>query len=63
MSRSAAPLNDLRAQIEASGGSASVVAVDVSDAAAFGKAIEDVGTQHGRIDILVNNGGASPRTG
>ncbi len=57
MSRSAAPLNDLKAQIEASGGSASVVAVDVADSAAFAKAIEDVGTQLGRIDVLVNNAG------
>lgn len=57
VSRSAAPLNDLKAQIEAAGGKASVKAVDVGDGAAWAKAIDDVASECGRLDILVNNAG------
>jgi 3-oxoacyl-[acyl-carrier protein] reductase len=57
VSRSEGPLNDVKHQIEAAGGAASVVAVDVSDNAAWAAAIEKIGEQHGRIDILVNNAG------
>ena len=57
VSRSAAPLNDLRATIEAAGGSASVQAVDVGDAAALAKSMEEIVEQRGRLDILVNNAG------
>jgi 3-oxoacyl-[acyl-carrier protein] reductase len=56
-SRSAGPLNDLKASIEANGGSASVCAVDVSDGAALSAAIEGVAKELGRLDILVNNAG------
>lgn len=57
MSRSAAPLNDLKAQIEATGGKATVAACDVADSKALAEAIEKVGDQLGRLDILVNNAG------
>jgi 3-oxoacyl-[acyl-carrier protein] reductase len=57
MARSEGPLNDLKATIEAAGGSASVAVADVSDAKALGAAIEKVAEQHGRLDILVNNAG------
>lgn len=57
VSRSEPPLNDLRAQIEASGGSAAVVAVDVGDGPAWSAAIEGVIDRRGRLDILVNNAG------
>ncbi len=57
VARSATPLNDLKAEIEAAGGSASVLAVDVGDRAAWAKAIEQVASEHGRLDILVNNAG------
>jgi 3-oxoacyl-[acyl-carrier protein] reductase len=57
VSRSEAPLKDVQHAIEASGGKASVLAVDVSDSAALAKAIESVAEQHGRLDILVNNAG------
>lgn len=56
-SRSEGPLKDLASSIEASGGSASVCAVDVGDSAAFAAAIEGVASEHGRLDILVNNAG------
>jgi 3-oxoacyl-[acyl-carrier protein] reductase len=57
VARSEGPLNDLKAQVESTGGAASVLACDISDAPAFAKAIEGVAEKHGRIDILVNNAG------
>jgi 3-oxoacyl-[acyl-carrier protein] reductase len=56
-SRTEAPLNDLKGQIEANGGQASVCAVDVADSKALGAAIDAVAEKHGRLDILVNNAG------
>ena len=57
VSRTSGPLSDLKSQIESSGGKASFKALDISDAAAFAKAIEEVADEHGRLDILVNNAG------
>ena len=60
VARSAPPLNDLKAQIEAAGGRASVKACDMGDAGeggAVAKMIEQVAEEHGRLDILVNNAG------
>lgn len=56
-SRSEAPLNDLKAQIEAGGGQASVAAVDVADPKALAGAIDAAAEKLGRLDILVNNAG------
>jgi 3-oxoacyl-[acyl-carrier protein] reductase len=56
-SRTEGPLNDLKAQIESSGGSASVAACDIADAKAFAAAIDKAATDLGRLDILVNNAG------
>lgn len=55
--RSEGPLNDVKAQIEAVGGSASVAAFDMADAKVVQEAIEKIAADHGRIDILVNNAG------
>jgi 3-oxoacyl-[acyl-carrier protein] reductase len=57
ISRSQGPLSEVKASIEAAGGSASVIAVDISDAAAFAAAIGGIAESHGRLDILVNNAG------
>ncbi|MAY73115.1 MAG: 3-oxoacyl-[acyl-carrier-protein] reductase [Phycisphaerae bacterium] len=56
-SRSEAPLNDLKATIEANGGSASVCVVDVGDGESLAGAVETVAKERGRFDILVNNAG------
>jgi 3-oxoacyl-[acyl-carrier protein] reductase len=57
LSRTQAPLNDLKAEIEAGGGVASVRAVDVADPAALAAAVESVVGELGRLDVLVNNAG------
>ncbi len=57
VSRSAGPLEAVRAEIEAAGGAASALAADVGDRAAWAAAIESIIKDHGRLDILVNNAG------
>ncbi|MGE3107929.1 MAG: 3-oxoacyl-[acyl-carrier-protein] reductase [Phycisphaerales bacterium] len=57
VARSEGPLADLKSQIESAGGSASVRAADIADAAAWAKAVEEIADQHKRLDILVNNAG------
>ncbi|MDP2818069.1 MAG: SDR family oxidoreductase [Polaromonas sp.] len=50
-------LKDLRAQIEAEGGDAHVVMLDVTDTASIKAAVAHAETEVGPIDILVNNSG------
>lgn len=57
VARTEAALNDVKHTIEANGGSASVVAADISNAETFAAAIEKIAADHGRLDILVNNAG------
>ena len=52
-------LKDLRAQIEAEGGDAHVVSLDVTDHASIKSAVAHAETEVGPIDILVNNSGVS----
>ena len=52
-------LKELRAQIEAAGGEAHAVALDVTDQDAIHAAIAEVAGAVGPIDILVNNSGVS----
>jgi len=52
-------LKELRAQIEAAGGAAHVVALDVTDHASIKSAVAHAETEVGPIDILVNNSGVS----
>lgn len=57
ISRTQGPLEEVKGAIEAAGGSASVLVVDIGDAKHFAAAIESVAATHGRLDILVNNAG------
>ena len=52
-------LKELRAQIEAAGGEAHAVALDVTDQDAIQAAIDEIDSAVGPIDILVNNSGVS----
>ncbi|WP_332774764.1 SDR family oxidoreductase [Polaromonas sp.] len=58
-SRRADKLKALRAQIEAEGGDAHVVTLDVADHASVKSAVAHAETEVGAIDILVNNSGVS----
>ncbi len=55
--RSPGPLSEVKSQIEAAGGTAGILAVDVADAKALQAGIEGVIGELGRLDILVNNAG------
>jgi hypothetical protein len=52
-------LKDLRAELEAEGGDAHVVELDVTDVDSVKSAIAHAETKMGTIDILVNNSGVS----
>lgn len=52
-------LKDLRAEIEAAGGAAHVVSLDVTEQDSVQAAVEQVEREVGPIDILVNNSGVS----
>ena len=58
-SRRTERLDDLRVSIEAEGGDAHVVALDVTDMASIRAAVAHAETEVGPIDILVNNSGVS----
>ena len=58
-SRRVEKLKDLRAQIEAEGGDAHVMALDVTDLHSVKAAVAHAETEVGAIDILVNNSGVS----
>jgi NAD(P)-dependent dehydrogenase (short-subunit alcohol dehydrogenase family) len=58
-SRRTERLKELRAEIEADGGAAHVVALDVTDYASIKSAVAHAETEAGPIDILVNNSGVS----
>ena len=57
VARDAARLAEVQAAIEAEGGKASVLAVDLADEAAVREGIRRVGADLGRLDICVNNAG------
>lgn len=52
-------LKDLRTEIEAEGGSAHMVQMDVTDKDSIAAAVAHAETEFGTIDILVNNSGVS----
>ena len=57
VARNQAKLDEVKASIEAAGGSASTATCDISDADAITSLIDHVAEEHGRLDILVNNAG------
>jgi 3-oxoacyl-[acyl-carrier protein] reductase len=52
-----AAAQEVVAAVQAAGGKAEAMQVDVADAEAVGKAVEQVADSRGRIDVLVNNAG------
>lgn len=58
-SRRVERMKELRAEIAAEGGSAHVVALDVTDTASIRAAVAHAETEAGPIDILINNSGVS----
>jgi NAD(P)-dependent dehydrogenase (short-subunit alcohol dehydrogenase family) len=56
-SRRVERLRELRAEIEAEGGVAHVVPLDVTDVVGIGQAIDQAEAEAGAIDVLVNNSG------
>ncbi|WP_323120906.1 SDR family oxidoreductase [Burkholderia alba] len=58
-SRRVERLKELRAEIEAAGGAAHVVSLDVTDSQSIRAAVAHAETEAGTIDILVNNSGVS----
>ena len=58
-SRRVERLKELRAQIDAEGGDAHVIKLDVTDQASIRSAVAHAETEVGSIDILVNNSGVS----
>lgn len=52
-------LKSLRAELEAEGGDAHVVTLDVTDLASIKSAVAHAETEMGTIDILINNSGVS----
>jgi len=52
-------LKELRAEIEAAGGEADVVPMDVTDLDSVSAAVAKIETENGPIDILINNSGVS----
>lgn len=44
-------------EIQAGGGSAEALHIDVADVACIGAAVDEIVQRHGRIDVLVNNAG------
>ena len=57
VARNEAKLNEVKAEIETAGGSASVATCDISSQASIEGLIDGVFKEHGRLDILVNNAG------
>jgi NAD(P)-dependent dehydrogenase (short-subunit alcohol dehydrogenase family) len=58
-SRRVERLKELRAEIEADGGSACVVRLDVTEAEGIARAVQEAEGEAGPIDVLVNNSGVS----
>ena len=62
VARSAGKLEEVVAEIQATGGEAAAMPCDVSDSEAAAKLVESVVEQWGQVDILVNNAGITKDT-
>ena len=61
VARTKEKLDEVKAEIEAAGGSAYVAPCDLSDFAAIDALVETLLAEHARVDMLVNNAGRSIR--
>ncbi len=61
VARSEDKLNEIKGEIERSGGAATVHPADLSDLDDCERLVADVLSEHGRVDVLVNNAGRSIR--
>lgn len=50
-------LEEVASEVQAAGGTAHVLQVDVRDSAALTRAVDDAANRWGRLDVLVNNAG------
>ena len=57
VARSAAPLEEVKSEIESAGGSAACYPCDIADRVAWAATIEKIAAELGSLDILVNNAG------
>ena len=57
VSRSADALEQVKATIDGDGGTAEVHPCDVGDGEAVEKLVNDIASEHGRLDVIVNNAG------
>ena len=61
VARTKSKLDEVKAEIEAAGGTAYVAPCDLSDFAAIDALVEHLLAEHARVDMLVNNAGRSIR--
>ncbi len=61
VARSEGPLAELKAEVEALGGTAAVYPTDLSDPEACRALVRTVEAEHGSVDLLINNAGRSIR--
>ncbi len=61
VARGVEKLEEMKAEVEALGGTVQVKPTDLSDPAACKDMLEDVIAEHGRVDVLINNAGRSIR--
>jgi short-subunit dehydrogenase len=61
VARSEDKLQELKAEIEEAGGTATVHPADLSDLEDADRLVEEIMREHGRVDVLVNNAGRSIR--
>ena len=60
LERNEQTLQEVAAEIRGKGGKCETFRLDITDYAAYGKAVEELVARHGKVDILVNNAAISP---